>query len=137
MVCWLNERCYGEKCRLGLLQSVFLSSINSGPMKEPYKESIQLILSLFYVAFVIAGISGISYGLFRPGGWVSGWLGSVWSMEFHFLVMAIPVFVISIVVVKKWLNGLFASNKGDTLVNILMGILLLAGMYFLGNYFFF
>ncbi len=106
-------------------------------MKESYKESFQLILSLFYVAFVIAGISGISYGLFRHGGWVSGWLGSVWSMEFHFLVMAIPVFVISIVVVKKWLNGLFASDKGDTLVNILMGILLLAGMYFLGNYFFF
>ncbi len=106
-------------------------------MKESYKESFQLILSLIYVAFVIAGISGISYSLFRPEGWVSNWLGSVWSMEMHFLVMAVPVFIISIVVVKKWLNGLFASNKGDILVNILMGILLLAGMYFLGNYFFF
>ena len=119
------------------MQFIFLSSINSGPMKESYKGSFQLILSLFYVAFVIAGISGISYSLFRPGGWVSGWLGSVWSMESHFLVMAIPVFVISIVVVKKWLSGLFVSSKGDTLVNILMGILLLAGMYFLGDYFFF
>ena len=101
------------------------------------KESFQLILSLIYVAFVIAGISGISYSLFRPGGWVSGWLGSVWSMEFHFLAMAIPVFVISIFVVKKWLSGLFVSSKGDTLVNILMSILLLAGTYFMGNYFFF
>ena len=106
-------------------------------MKETYKESFQLILSLIYVAFVIAGISGISYSLFRPGGWVSNWLGSVWSMEMHFLVMAIPVFIISIIVVKKWLNGLFASSKGDTLVNILMGILLLSGIYFSGNYFFF
>ena len=106
-------------------------------MKESYKESFQLILSLIYVAFVIAGISGISYSLFRPEGWVSNWLGSVWSMEMHFLVMAVPVFIISIVVVKKWLNGLFASSRGDTLVNILMGILLLAGIYFSGNYFFF
>ena len=106
-------------------------------MKESYKESFQLILSLIYVAFVIAGISGISYSLFRPEGWISNWLGSVWSMEMHFLVMAVPVFIISIVVVKKWLNGLFASSKGDTLVNILMGILLLAGIYFLGKYFFF
>ncbi|MCK5435155.1 MAG: hypothetical protein V3V68_00245 [Nitrosomonadaceae bacterium] len=106
-------------------------------MKESYKESFQLILSLIYVAFVIAGISGISYSLFRPEGWVSNWLGSVWSMEMHFLVMAVPVFIISIVVVKKWLNGLFASSKGDTLVNILMGILLLAGIYFSGKYFFF
>ena len=106
-------------------------------MKESYKESFQLILSLIYVALVIAGISGISYGLFRPEGWVSDWLGSVWSMEMHFLVMAVPVFIISIVVVKKWLNGLFASSKGDTLVNILMGILLLAGIYFSGKYFFF
>ncbi|MCZ6898165.1 MAG: hypothetical protein O7D95_05600 [Betaproteobacteria bacterium] len=106
-------------------------------MKESYKESFQLILSLIYVAFVIAGISGISYSLFRPEGWVSNWLGSVWSMEMHFLVMAVPVFIISIVVVKKWLNGLFASSRGDTLVNILMGILLLAGIYFSGKYFFF
>ena len=106
-------------------------------MKESYKESFQLILSLIYVAFVIAGISGISYSLFRPEGWVSNWLGSVWSMEMHFLVMAVPIFIISIVVVKKWLNGLFASSKGDTLVNILMGILLLAGIYFSGKYFFF
>ena len=106
-------------------------------MKESYKESFQLILSLIYVAFVIAGISGISYNLFRPEGWISNWLGSVWSMEMHFLVMAVPVFIISIVVVKKWLNGLFASSKGDTLVNILMGILLLAGIYFSGKYFFF
>lgn len=106
-------------------------------MKESYKESFQLILSLIYVAFVIAGISGISYSLFRPEGWVSNWLGSVWSMEMHFLVMAVPVFIISIVVVKKWLNGLFASSKGNTLVNILMGILLLAGIYFSGKYFFF
>lgn len=106
-------------------------------MKESFNESFQFILSLLYVAFVIAGITGISYNLFRPEGWVSNWLGSVWSMEMHFLVMAIPVFVISIVVVKKWLKGLFASSKGDTLVNILMGILLLTGIYFSGKYFFF
>jgi hypothetical protein len=106
-------------------------------MKESYKESFQLILSLIYVAFVIAGISGISYSLFRPGGWVSNWLGSVWSMEMHYLVMAIPIFIISIIVIKKWLNGIFASSKGDTVVNLLMGILLLAGVYFSGSYFFF
>ena len=106
-------------------------------MKESYKESFQLVLSFIYVAFVIAGISGISYSLFRPGGWVSTWLGSVWSMEIHFLVMAIPVFIISIIVIKKWLNGLFASSKGDTFVSILMGILLLAGIYFSGKYLFF
>ena len=106
-------------------------------MKESYKEPFQLILSLIYVAFVIAGISGISYSLFRPGGWVSNWLGSVWSMEMHYLVMAIPIFVISIIVIKKWLNGIFASSKGDTVVNLLMGILLLAGVYFSGSYFFF
>ncbi len=106
-------------------------------MKESYKEFFQLVLSFIYVAFVIAGISGISYSLFRPGGWVSTWLGSVWSMEIHFLVMAIPVFIISIIVIKKWLNGLFASSKGDTFVSILMGILLLAGIYFSGKYLFF
>lgn len=106
-------------------------------MKGSYKEFFQLILSLIYVVFVIAGISGISYNLFRPEGWASSWLGSMWSMEIHFLVMAIPVFIILIIVVKKWLNGLFASSRGDTFVNILMGILLLAGIYFLGRYFFF
>ena len=106
-------------------------------MKESYKEFFQFVLSFIYVAFVIAGISGISYSLFRPEGWVSTWLGSVWSMEIHFLVMAIPVFIISIIVIKKWLNGLFASSKGDTFVSILMGILLLAGIYFSGKYLFF
>jgi len=106
-------------------------------MKESYKESFQLVLSLIYVVFVIAGISGISYSLFCPGGWVSSWLGSVWRMEIHFLIMAIPVFIISIVIIKKWLNGLFASSKGDKFVNILMGILLLAGIYFSGKYLFF
>lgn len=106
-------------------------------MKESYKDIFQLALSLIYVIFVIAGISGISYSLFRPEGWVSSWLGSVWSMELHFLIMAIPIFVITIIVIKKWLNGIFASNKGDTFVNILMGILLVAGIYFLGKYLFF
>ena len=106
-------------------------------MKASYKDFFQLTLSLIYVIFIIAGITGISYSLFRPGGWVSSWLGSVWSMEIHFVVMAIPITLITIVVIKKWLNGLFASSKGDTLVNIIMGILLLAGIYFLGNYLFF
>jgi len=111
--------------------------IYSNLMKESYKESFQLILSFIYVAFVIAGISGISYSLFRPEGWASTWLGSVWSMELHLLVMAIPVFIISIVLIKKCLNGLFESSKGGTFVNILMGILLLAGIYFSGKYLFF
>ena len=106
-------------------------------MKESYKESFQLVLSCIYVVFVIAGISGISYSLFRPEGWVSTWLGSVWSMEIHLLIMAIPVLIISIVIIKKWLNGLFASSKGDKFVNVLMGILLLAGIYFSGKYLFF
>ena len=106
-------------------------------MKESYKDFFRLVLSFIYVAFVIVGISGISYNLFRPGGWVSTWLGSVWSMEIHFLVMAIPVFIISIIVIQKWLNGLFASSKGDTFVNILMSILLLVGIYFSGRYLFF
>jgi len=94
-------------------------------------------LFLIHVVFVIVGISGISYSLFRPGGWVSSWLGSVWRMEIHFLVMAFPIFIVSIVVIKKWLNGIFANSKGDTFVNILMGILLLSGIYFSGNYLFF
>lgn len=106
-------------------------------MKESFKEFFQLVLSLIYVVFVIVGISGISYSLFRPGGWISSWLGSVWSMEIHLLVMGIPIFIISIVIIKKWLNGLFASSKGDTFVNILMCILLLAGIYFSGKYLFF
>jgi hypothetical protein len=117
---------------------VYLSLVDyENTMKESYKESFQLILSLIYVAFVIAGISGISYSLFRPGGWVSNWLGSVWSMEMHYLVMAVPIFVISVIAIKKWLNGIFASSKGDTAVNLLMGILLLAGVYFSGSYFFY
>ena len=106
-------------------------------MKESYKESFQLALSFIYVAFVIVGITGISYSLFRPEGWVSNWLGSVWSMEIHLLIMAIPVLIISFIVIKKWLSGLFTSSQGDTFVNILMGILLLAGIYFSGKYLFF
>lgn len=106
-------------------------------MKESYKEYFQFFLSLIYVVFVITGISGLSYNLFRPGGWISSWLGNVWSMEIHYLGMAIPIFIISIIVIKKWLNGLFASSKGDTFVNILMSILLLAGVYFSGEYLFF
>ena len=94
------------------------------------KEFFQFMLSLIYIVLVIAGIAGISYDLFRPEGWINHWLGDIWSMEMYFL-MGIPVFIAVVAVAKMWLDGLLASSKGGTLANIIMGILLLAGLYYL------
>jgi len=94
------------------------------------KESLKFISSLIFVVFVISGIAGVSYDLFRPDGWASHWLGSLWSMEMSFIIMGIPVLIAAIAVAKMWLGGLLASSKGDTLVNVIMGALVLAGVYY-------
>jgi len=94
------------------------------------KESIKFISSLIFVVFVISGIAGISYDLFRPEGWINHWLGDIWSMEMHFIIMGIPVLIAALAVAKMWLGGLLTSSKGDTLVNVIMGALVLAGVYY-------
>ena len=117
---------YCEKNRLDLSCLTFHSLDGANLMKD----SIKFISSLIFVVFVIAGIAGISYDLFRPEGWVSHWLGDIWSMEMHFIIMGIPVLIVTLAVAKMWLGGLLASSKGDMMVNIMMGALVLAGVYY-------
>ena len=120
----LHSYCENNLLDLSYLTCYLLDVAN------PMKESLKFISSLIFVVFVISGIAGISYDLFRPEGWLSRWMGNIWSMEMSFIIMGIPVLIITLALAKMWLGGLLASSKGDTMVNVLMGALVLAGVYY-------
>jgi len=95
------------------------------------KDAIKFLFSLVYVVLIVAGLAGLSFDLFRPDGWVSHWLGNIWDAETSLIVMGIPVVVGAFIVGKNLFGGLLASSSGDKLVQAMMILLMLWGVYYI------
>lgn len=94
------------------------------------KSAIQFIFSLVITALIILGIAGLSWNFFRPNGWLVHWVGRIWSLETHYIVMAVPVVIVAIFVARVWIRGWFATSKADSFANLLTYALALVGAGF-------
>ncbi|HUL41488.1 MAG TPA: hypothetical protein VLV32_06265 [Burkholderiales bacterium] len=96
-------------------------------MKNP---AAQAVIAVVYFCLTIAGVAGLAYKLFMPGGWVSHALGYVWNLQLHYSLMLLPVLIVAIVLGVKIFTGVF-DKKTSTFGNWLTGACMALGAYFI------
>ena len=98
------------------------------------KQWVELLESSVIVALVLAGIGGLSYHLFRIGGWINTSLDSFWKLEARHVLIAIPVIIAAVYLWKLWHGGRSLHSKTSVIPNIVLYALMATGAYFIGHF---
>jgi len=98
------------------------------------KQWVELLESSVIVALVLAGIGGISYHLFRIGGWIETSFDRFWNLEARHFLIGIPVIIAGVVLFRLWHGGRSLHSKTSIIPNLILYVLMAAGAYFIGHY---
>ncbi len=98
------------------------------------KQIYEFLESFVVMALVLAGIGSISYHLFREDGWLETAVGNIWNLDTHYIVIAVPVAVGTVVLFNMWRGGRVIHSKTSILPNLLLYSLIGAGLYYIGSY---
>lgn len=99
------------------------------------KRVFDYVQSFVVIALILAGLGGISYHMFRRDGWLSTALGAFWDIQIANPVIAIPVTLAVAFLGKMWLDHNRAKGHTSKLPNVLIYIIMAAGVYFLWQFF--
>lgn len=91
-----------------------------------FKSSPKFLLSLASIALTLAGVAGLAYRIFSPGGWLTNAFGQIWTLEMHYLVMGLPVAIGGVVLFK---HVSAEARASDLLGTVLMYLLMAYGLY--------
>lgn len=98
------------------------------------KQTWQCVISVFTIALVLAGITGLSFQAFRPGGWIEYALGGLWALEVQYPLVAIPATVGTIVLFRAWRRHHLTLGHLSRVPVLFVYGLMGAGAYFIGQY---
>ncbi len=89
--------------------------------------------TVFVGALILLGIGGISYHLFRDGGWFAQGLGALWRAQYQAPVMTIILIVAAIFVGRMLYTAQIGARRESKLPDLLLYIFIATGLYFLGR----
>ena len=98
------------------------------------KQIVEFLESFVIVGLVLAGITGISYNLFRDEGWIEATLGNIWHFNIQYPLIAIPVTIGAVVMFRLWSRDRVIHGKTSKLPNLVLYALVIAGAYYIGRY---
>ncbi len=98
------------------------------------KQAYEYLVSLATITLVMAGIGGVSFNTFRDRGWLESLLGRLWSFELDYPMIAIPVTVGGVLLLRAWRNHQVVHGRISRLPAFLIYCLMGAGAYFIGYY---
>ena len=98
------------------------------------KQWVDLLESAVTVALVLAGIGGISYRLFRMGGWLETSLDTLWDLDARHFLIGIPVIIGGVFLFRLIHKGRSLHSKTSIIPNIILYALMATGAYFIGHY---
>jgi hypothetical protein len=104
------------------------------PRERVLKQIVEFLESFIIVGLVLAGITGISYNLFRADGWIAVALGKLVDAEVQYPLIAIPVTLGAIVMFRLWSRDRVIHGKTSKLPNLVLYALVIAGAYYVGRY---
>jgi hypothetical protein len=102
---------------------------------ESVKQAIDYIVSFVTIGLVLAGLGGVSYNLFREGGWIGGFFGKLWDAQLENPLIAIPVTLGAVFVGKMWYDRQVEHGKTSRLPDVLIYVIMAAGAFFLWRFF--
>ena len=99
------------------------------------KRVLENVQSFAVIAVILSGIGGISYRMFRNGGWVEFLFGNIWDMSVEYPLIALPVIVGAVFLGKLWQDNRLARGHQSKLPDYVIYALGAAGVYFIGHFF--
>jgi hypothetical protein len=90
------------------------------------KRAWEFIVSLAAVTLAVIGIFGLSWALFREGGWLENFAG----LQFRHALIALPTTLAAIVLGYLWFNGQIARGRHNAIFNIWFYFVVGAGVFF-------
>lgn len=99
------------------------------------KQALDYITSFVTIGLVLAGLGGVSYNMFREGGWLVSIFGKVWDAQLENPVIAIPVTLGTLFVGKMWYDRQIEHGKTSRLPDVLIYVIMAAGAFFLWRLF--
>ncbi|MGH8751837.1 MAG: hypothetical protein ACREUV_09050 [Burkholderiales bacterium] len=104
-------------------------------MNEQTKQLIKTITAVVCFILALAGVVGLAYRIFSPGGWLEQALGKVWDMQVNYSIMTIPVLIGAVVLGGYLFSDKF--DKGGKLGNFITYAFMALGLYFIARFLFF
>ena len=95
------------------------------------KQVFEYVQSFVTIGLMLAGIGGLAYHVFREGGWLSVVLGKIWDVQTANPVVAIPVTLAILFIGKLWYDNARAKGHASRLPDILIYVIMAAGVYFI------
>ena len=99
------------------------------------KQYLEYAESFAVITLILFGIGGISYHLFRDGGWVEMLAGNLWDVSIQYPLIALPVIVAAVFLGKMWNEARITHGRASKLPDFIIYALMLAGAIFVGRFF--
>ena len=101
---------------------------------KPTKSTLLSLIGSFLVgALVLLGIGGLTYHLFREGGWVSRLLGTLWEAQFNAPVITAIMIVAAIFVFRHLHAAQIGGTKDSRIPDFVLFAFIATGIFFLGR----
>lgn len=99
------------------------------------KQIIEYVNSFITITLVLAGLGGVSYNIFREGGWAGSIFGKLVDVQLENPIIAIPVTIGAVFVGKMWYDHQVEHGKTSRLPDIMIYVIMAAGVFFLYRFF--
>jgi hypothetical protein len=98
------------------------------------KRLVEYLESFVVVGLVLAGVGGISYTLFRDGGWIEKFFGNLWTVGTGNLLVGATVLIAAVFIFRTWRGSTPIHTKTSIIPNLVLYALMATGVYFVGRY---
>jgi hypothetical protein len=95
------------------------------------KQIWEYIQSFVTIGLILAGIGGVSYHLFKEGGWLGTIFAKIWDIQMQNPLIAIPVTLGILFIGKLWYDHQRSKGHASRLPNVLIYVIMAAGVYFI------
>lgn len=94
------------------------------------KQALEYINSFVTITLILAGLGGVSYNLFKEGGWLGVILGKWWSAQMAHPMIALPVTIAVVVIGKLWIDHNRAKGHTSKVPDVMVYVIMAAGVFF-------
>lgn len=80
---------------------------------------------------MLTGITGLSWEVFREGGWGERVLGATWQATIHKPMVMLPVVIGAVALLALFMRGRLTVGKGNPFSDAFVYVLMALGVYFI------
>ena len=95
------------------------------------KQLLDYVTSFITIGLVLAGLGGVSYNMFKEGGWLGAFFNKFVDFQIDNPMIAIPVTIGTVFIGKMWYDHQIAKGHTSKMPDVLVYVIMAAGLFFL------